>query len=229
MAAEIRAAIALELGLTASAGVAPNKFLAKLASEQRKPDGLFVIRPREVDEFVRQLPLGKLPGIGRKTAQRLESLGLYSCEDARQLGNEELVSRFGKLGEMLAGRIWGHDEQPVQAQRTRKTIGVETTLASDVLDEAACWEVLSRLIPELELRFARACPAEALMGQGIKLKFADFQQTTVYRKGSYQAARFHDLLHEGLLRAQGKPIRLLGLVVGLPGAGEINQLSLDLS
>ena len=116
----------------------------------------------------------------------------------------------------------------MQAQRTRKTIGVETTLASDVLDEAACWQVLSRLIPELELRFARACPAEALMGQGIKLKFADFHQTTVYRKGSYQATRFHDLLHEGLQRAQGKPIRLLGLVVGLPGAGEINQLSLDL-
>ncbi|MGE6169175.1 DNA polymerase IV [Aeromonas media] len=229
MADEIRAAIALELGLTASAGVAPNKFLAKLASEQRKPDGLFVIRPEEVDEFVRQLPLGKLPGIGRKTAERLESLGLYSCEDARQLGNEELVSRFGKLGEMLAGRIWGHDDQPVQARRIRKSIGVETTLASDVLDEAACRAVLGRLIPELELRFAKACPAEALMGQGIKLKFADFHQTTVYRKGSYQATRFHDLLHEGLQRSQGKPIRLLGLVVGLPGAGEINQLSLDLS
>jgi DNA polymerase-4 len=105
MAAEIRAAISAELGLTASAGVAPNKFLAKLASEQRKPDGLFVIRPQEVDEFVRQLPLGKLPGIGRKTAERLESLGLYSCEDARQLGNEELIARFGKLGEMLAGLL----------------------------------------------------------------------------------------------------------------------------
>jgi len=130
---------------------------------------------------------------------------------------------------MLAGRIWGHDEQPVQPQRVRKTVGVETTLASDVLDEAACWEVLSRLIPELELRFAKSCPAEALMGQGIKLKFADFHQTTVYRKGSYQATRFHDLLHEGLQRAQGKPIRLLGLVVGLPGSDEINQLSLDLS
>jgi DNA polymerase-4 len=229
MAREIRAAINAELGLTASAGVAPNKFLAKLASEQRKPDGLFVIRPQEVDEFVRQLPLGKLPGIGRKTADRLESLGLYSCEDARQLGNEELIARFGKLGEMLAGRIWGHDEQPVQAQRVRKTIGVETTLASDVLDEAACWQVLSQLIPELEQRFSVSHGKEQLMGQGIKLKFADFQQTTVYRRGGYQPERFHDLLHEGLLRAQGKPIRLLGLVVGLPAAGEVNQLALDLA
>ena len=229
MAREIRAAINAELGLTASAGVAPNKFLAKLASEQRKPDGLFVIRPQEVDEFVRQLPLGKLPGIGRKTADRLESLGLYSCEDARQLGNEELIARFGKLGEMLAGRIWGHDEQPVQAQRVRKTIGVETTLASDVLDEAACWQVLRQLIPELEQRFSVSHGKEQLMGQGIKLKFADFQQTTVYRRGGYQLERFHDLLHEGLLRAQGKPIRLLGLVVGLPAAGEVNQLALDLA
>ncbi|MFM7968104.1 hypothetical protein ACF2JD_07440 [Aeromonas sp. A-5] len=84
---------------------------------------------------------------------------------------------------------------------------------------------MQQLLPELELRFQLACPAEALMGQGIKLKFADFQQTTVYRsQGSYQAALF-PLLKEGLQRAQGKPIRLLGLVVGLPGAGEINQLS----
>jgi DNA polymerase-4 len=119
-----------------------------------------------VDEFVRQLPLGKLPGIGRKTAERLESLGLYSCEDARQLGNEELIARFGKLGEMLAGRIWGHDEQPVQAQRVRKSIGVETTLASDVLDEAACWQVLRQLIPELEQRFSVSPARSMLMGQG---------------------------------------------------------------
>nr|MBU5881526.1 DNA polymerase IV [Vibrio cholerae O1] len=68
--------------------------------------------------------------------------------------------RFGKLGEMLAGRIGGHDDQPVQSRRLRKSIGVETTLASDVLDEDACWQVLSRLIPELEQRFAKACPAE---------------------------------------------------------------------
>ncbi len=227
MAAEIRQAIVTELGLTASAGVAPNKFLAKLASEQRKPDGLFVIRPEEVDEFVRQLPLAKLPGIGRKTAERLESQGLYSCEDARVLSSDELIARFGKLGEMLTGRIWGRDDQPVQAQRIRKTIGVETTLDSDVLDEAACWQVLSQLIPELERRFAAGYAREQLMGQGIKLKFADFQQTTVYRRGGYQPELFHDLLHEGLLRAQGKPIRLLGLVVGLPRDGEVNQLSLD--
>ncbi len=227
MAAEIRHAIVTELGLTASAGVAPNKFLAKLASEQRKPDGLFVIRPEEVDEFVRQLPLAKLPGIGRKTAERLESQGLYSCEDARVLSSDELIARFGKLGEMLTGRIWGRDDQPVQAQRIRKTIGVETTLASDVLDEAACWQVLSQLIPELERRFAAGYAREQLMGQGIKLKFADFQQTTVYRRGGYQPELFHDLLHEGLLRAQSKPIRLLGLVVGLPRDGEVSQLSLD--
>ncbi|MCW0504594.1 DNA polymerase IV [Aeromonas piscicola] len=227
MAAEIRHAIVTELGLTASAGVAPNKFLAKLASEQRKPDGLFVIRPQEVDEFVCQLPLAKLPGIGRKTADRLESQGLYSCEDARVLSSEELIARFGKLGEMLTGRIWGHDDQPVQAQRVRKTIGVETTLASDVLDEAACWQVLSQLIPELEQRFSVGYAQAQLMGQGIKLKFADFQQTTVYRRGGYQPELFHDLLHEGLLRAQSKPIRLLGLVVGLPRDGEVNQLSLD--
>ena len=229
MAREIRHAIVTELGLTASAGVAPNKFLAKLASEQRKPDGLFIIRPDEVEAFTCLLPLGKLPGVGRKTAERLEAQGLFTCEDARALAPEELQSRFGKLGEMLTNRIWGLDEEPVQAQRVRKTVGVETTLASDLCDELACMEVLNRLLPELERRFQQVCPAEQLMGQGIKLKFADFHQTTVYRgQGGYQAELFIPLLKEGLLRAQGRSVRLLGLVVGLPKEGEVNQLSLDL-
>lgn len=229
MAQEIRQAIVSELGLTASAGVAPNKFLAKLASEQRKPDGLFVIRPDEVAEFVCQLPLGKLPGVGRKTAERLEAQGLYTCEDARALPADELCRRFGKLGEMLTTRIWGLDEQPVQAHRIRKTIGVETTLASDLSNEEACLTVLQQLLPELERRFQAACCAEQVMGQGIKIKFADFHQTTVYRsQGGYQASLFIPLLKEGLLRAEGRSVRLLGLVVGLPKEGEVNQLSLDL-
>ncbi|MCX7126745.1 DNA polymerase IV [Aeromonas sp.] len=229
MAQEIRQAIVSELGLTASAGVAPNKFLAKLASEQRKPDGLFVIRPDEVAEFVCQLPLGKLPGVGRKTAERLEAQGLYTCEDARSLPADELCRRFGKLGEMLTTRIWGLDEQQVQAHRIRKTIGVETTLASDLSNEEACMTVLQQLLPELERRFQAACCAEQVMGQGIKIKFADFHQTTVYRsQGGYQASLFIPLLKEGLLRAEGRSVRLLGLVVGLPKEGEVNQLSLDL-
>ncbi len=229
MAQEIRQAIVSELGLTASAGVAPNKFLAKIASEQRKPDGLFVIRPDEVAQFVCQLPLGKLPGVGRKTAERLEAQGLYTCEDARALPADELCRRFGKLGEMLTSRIWGLDEQPVQAHRIRKTIGVETTLASDLSNEEACLTVLQQLLPELERRFQAACCAEQVMGQGIKIKFADFHQTTVYRsQGGYQASLFIPLLKEGLLRAEGRSVRLLGLVVGLPKEGEVNQLSLDL-
>lgn len=229
MAQEIRQAIVSELGLTASAGVAPNKFLAKIASEQRKPDGLFVIRPDEVAQFVCQLPLGKLPGVGRKTAERLEAQGLYTCEDARALPADELCHRFGKLGEMLTSRIWGLDEQPVQAHRIRKTIGVETTLASDLSNEEACLTVLQQLLPELERRFQAACCAEQVMGQGIKIKFADFHQTTVYRsQGGYQASLFIPLLKEGLLRAEGRSVRLLGLVVGLPKEGEVNQLSLDL-
>ncbi len=118
---------------------------------------------------------------------------------------------------MLTTRIWGLDEQPVQAHRIRKTIGVETTLANDVCDEAACLTVLQQLLPELERRFQLACPAEQVMGQGIKLKFADFHQTTVYRsQGGYQPALFVPLLKEGLQRAQGRSVRLLGLVVGLP-------------
>lgn len=89
--------------------------------------------------------------------------------------------------------------------------------------------VLQQLLPELERRFQAACCAEQVMGQGIKIKFADFHQTTVYRsQGGYQASLFIPLLKEGLLRAEGRSVRLLGLVVGLPKEGEVNQLSLDL-
>lgn len=230
IAQQIRQAIADELGLTASAGVAPNKFLAKLACEQRKPDGLFVIRPEQASEFVRTLPLIKLPGVGRKTAERLEAQGLYSCEDARLLTELELKERFGKLGEMLATRIWGIDDDPVKASRIRKTIGVETTLSHDICDEASCLNYLHGLLAELERRFASHCSADAIMGQGIKLKFTDFQQTTVYRKqAGYEPALFDALLKEGLQRGQGRSIRLLGLVVGLPQEGDVNQLTFHLS
>ena len=229
MAQEIRACIFMELGLTASAGVAPNKFLAKLASEQSKPDGLYVIQPHEVDEFIRQLPLGKLPGVGPKSEARLRSQGFYSCEDLRALSAAELYQRFGKLGELLSRRVWGVDNTPVQVERVRKSVSVEMTLTADVTDEQTCLVLLEQLLPELERRFLRVCTPDQLTGLGVKLKSADFHQTTVYRRADgYLPQLFPLLLKEGLQRVEGRSIRLLGLVVGLAEEQQVQQFTLDL-
>jgi len=139
IAAEIRAAIRQETGLTASAGVSYNKFLAKLASDHRKPDGLFVITPRMGPAFVAALPVGKFHGIGPVTAGRMQALGIHTGLDLRQRSRAVLTEHFGKSGDYLYGVARGVDDRPVQADRVRKSVGAETTFERDLLgwDEVA--------------------------------------------------------------------------------------------
>ena len=228
IAAEIRETIRLELGLTASAGVAPNKFLAKVASERNKPDGQFVIAPHQVDEFVRQLPLAQIPGVGRKSAERMAALGFITCDDLRGLTPEEGKALWGKQGEALLERAWGVDERPVTVSRERKSVGVETTLDEDLSPrEGPVLACLEGLWPELLGRLARHQGGRPVRGMGIKLKFADFQQTTVYRScDKPDVGLLPTLLREGLQRARGRGIRLVGVVVGVGDSSE--QLPLDL-
>src|SRR5690606_22879960 len=113
----IRAAIREETQLTASAGVAPNKFVAKIASDFRKPDGLFVVRPRQVEAFLAPLPVGRLPGVGKVMEQRLASLGLQLVADLRGFPVEELERRFGRWGRRLHELSFGIDERPVVSER----------------------------------------------------------------------------------------------------------------
>ncbi|MBZ6067701.1 DNA polymerase IV [Aeromonas schubertii] len=228
IAAEIRERIREELALTASAGVAPNKFLAKIGSERNKPDGQFVIAPHQVDEFVCQLPLSQIPGVGRKSAERMAALGFITCEDLRALDLERARRLWGKPGEVLLERAWGRDERPVAVSRERKSVGVETTLDEDLPPhEPLVLTCLEALWPELLRRLERHQGRRPVRGVGIKLKFADFQQTTVYRSCERpDAALLPTLLREGLLRARGRGIRLVGVVVGVGDSSE--QLALDL-
>lgn len=131
IARQIREEIRTEIGLTASAGVAPNKFLAKIASDWRKPDGLFVIQPHEVEGFLNALPVNKLPGVGKATATSLERLNIASVADLRTKPLEELTIRFGKFGRRLHELSRGIDDNPVRAHRPRKSLSVETTFDDD--------------------------------------------------------------------------------------------------
>ncbi len=230
IAEAIRADIRHELGLTASAGVAPNKFLAKIASDLNKPDGLFVIRPEQVVAFVAALPLQKIPGVGQKSAERLAALGLHSGADVQAYPASELLLRFGKLGQMVLARAHGIDESPVEVSRVRKSVGVELTLPSDLQRIEEAYPVLAQLEQTLWPRLRRHVPDGRIVRQGVKVKFADFQQTTVERASSHlDTGLFLNLLREAWGRGEGKSVRLVGLVVSLPQPAEVvedPQLSL---
>jgi DNA polymerase-4 len=133
VARTIREQIREELKLTASAGVTPNKFLAKLASDWRKPDGLFVIRPEEIDTFLLPLPVGRLPGVGKVTEERLAKLGARSVRDLRALDSAVLEQHFGRYGQRLRELSLGIDTNPVVPDRPTQSISVEDTFEHDVL------------------------------------------------------------------------------------------------
>lgn len=132
VAREIRDQIRQELTLTASAGVAPNKFLAKLASDWRKPDGLFVLRPEGVDSFLLPLPVGRLPGVGKVTEERLLQLGIKAVVDLRKLDLPTLEDQFGRYGLRLYELARCIDENEVVPDRPTKSISVEDTLEHDL-------------------------------------------------------------------------------------------------
>jgi DNA polymerase-4 len=175
VARTIREQIRKELNLTASAGVAPNKFLAKLASDWRKPDGLFVIQPEEVDAFLLPLPVGRLPGVGKVTEEKLAKLGMKTVGDLRSLERAKLEDEFGRYGVRLYELARGIDESPVVPDRPTKSISVEDTFQEDVL-LAETEPMIRRLAEKLwsasrkESRTARAVV--------LKLKTSEFKILT---------------------------------------------------
>jgi DNA polymerase IV len=230
IAQEIRQAIFNELHLTASAGVAPLKFLAKIASDQNKPNGQFVIEPKEVSDFVANLPLKKIPGVGKVTAEKLRQMGLVCCADVQKTERHLLLNLFGKMGQRIWQYSHGIDEREIQPYRERKSVGVETTLFSNIHQLEEGIDVLATLYPQLVKRVQRACP-EIPLAQlrkiGVKLKFEDFQVTTLEKSAvEFSHENFQHLLGQIWERRQGRSIRLIGLHVTLPEEKVSEQMSL---
>ncbi len=174
-AREIRREIREETRLTASAGVAPNKFLAKIASDWKKPDGLFVIRPHEVEEFLGPLPVARLPGVGRTTEEALAGLGIATVGDLRRFEARELERRFGRFGLRLHELARGVDEHPVEPERPVRSVSAEDTFPEDLL--------LDALAPALDDSAARVWEAARRKSRGgrtvtVKLKTSDFRVLT---------------------------------------------------
>ncbi|MFD2364948.1 DNA polymerase IV [Pseudoduganella sp. GCM10020061] len=230
IAQEIRQRIFDTVGITASAGVAPNKFVAKIASDWNKPDGLFLVRPEEVDEFVAALPVKKLYGVGKVTAARLNKLGAETCADLRNWTMHDLQHHFGSFGARLHDLCRGIDERPVSNSHERKSVSVEETYTPDVPDLPACLDLVPELFDSLLARLKRAGAADQVGKLFVKLKFSDFQQTTVECAGTAPAiALYRRLMEVGYQRGR-QPVRLLGLGVRLDAsrgeASRLEQLSL---
>jgi len=226
IAQAIRERVRNEIGITVSAGVAPNKFLAKIASDWKKPDGLFVIRPPEVEAFVAALPIEKLHGVGAATAARLKKSGMETCADVRSRSLGELRNLVGVLGERLYELSRGVDRREVTPDLERKSLSVEETYVEDLPGLADCRRELAELVAELTKRAARLQDDEAIERIFVKIRFDNFQKTAVERAGStIDEARFMELLEEGVRRVN-RPVRLLGAGLRIGRASAKDQMDL---
>jgi DNA polymerase IV len=213
LAQVIRGTIFRKTKLTSSAGIGPNKLIAKIASEMNKPNGQFEVTPEQVPEFMEKLPVRKIWGIGEKTERKLEELGVKTCGQLQRFSRPELVEFFGKFGLDLYELCRGIDHRPVEPDRPRKSLSTEETFAADLTTVDQCEEKLEELFQELMADLAQKEATREIKKIFVKLKFNDFSRTTAERAGLAPTLQdFHSLLAEAFART-GKPVRLVGLGV----------------
>ena len=211
IAAEIRQRIADRIGITVSAGIAPNKFIAKIASDWNKPDGQYVVTPGQVDNFLEDLPVDRIWGVGRVTAQRLEQQGIKTCGDVRRFDVYRFVQTFGQFGEHIHKLAHGIDDRPVVSEWRRKSVSVENTYAEDLPDLDSCRARIPALIESLERRLQRLDDDYRIQNCFLKMKFNDFSQTTIERQQTAPSYDDFAMLCEEAWQRGDRPVRLLGI------------------
>jgi DNA polymerase-4 len=216
IAREIKTRIRLRTGLTASAGVSYNKFLAKIASGMNKPDGLCVITPEQGEDFIAGLPVGKFFGVGKATEAHMHQLAIFTGADLKRMSEHELVRHFGKSGYFFYNIVRGIDERPVIAERERKSLSKETTFDTDLRDPRRMLEELL----ELSTQVTSVLRKEQLTAKTIfiKVKYFDFKQVTRRLTLENPVADFSGM-HEEIktllekTEIKKKAVRLLGFGV----------------
>ena len=225
----IRAEVEAEVGITVSVGAAPNKFLAKVASDWNKPNGLFAVKPHQVDAFVSRLEVRKIPGIGPKTAERLAAKGIVLCSDAQSYSLMELVSLFGRTGASLFKRCRGQDDRALSTDRIRKSISVEHTFSKDLYLAQELDEEVEVLWAKFLQRTEKAQIDSRQLAPFVKVKFNDFSQTTLADHLQIVSLdSFRQLLQQARLRNDSDEIqgvRLIGIGGRCPDINE-QQLAL---
>ncbi|MGZ3910687.1 MAG: DNA polymerase IV [Flavisolibacter sp.] len=216
IASEIRSSIKEELGLTASAGVSINKFIAKIASDMNKPDGLTFIGPSRVQTFVEGLAVEKFFGVGEVTARKMKSMNLHTGADLKRMTEAELVDHFGKIGRFFFQIVRGIDDRKVEPRQETKSVGAEDTFPFDLTGTAEMNEALNKLAAVVHNRLVR----HGLKGRTItlKIKYSDFRVITRSRSFSlalddltWMADTARDLLLT--TEPENKPVRLLGITI----------------
>ena len=216
IARKIRSDIKSKTGLTASAGISVNKFLAKIASDINKPDGLFLIKPDDAEKFIEMLIVEKFYGIGKVTAQKMHKLGIHTGADLKKWDLISLVRNFGKPGVFFYDIVRGIDDRPVEPDQERKSVGTELTYEKDLTTR---FEIIAELY-KLEKELMERLEHSETTGRTItmKVKFSDFRQIT-RSKTLQNYIRNFDTLHKEvsiirrLLKLEGSRIRLLGLSI----------------
>lgn len=216
IAKDIKNEIKKRTGLTASAGISYNKFLAKIASELKKPDGLFVITPDDAEEFIENLPVEKFFGIGKVTAERMHKLGVHDGGDLKKWDLTDLIRNFGKAGKFFYDIARGIDDRPVEPESERKSIGTELTYEKDLITSFEIIAELYKVEKELMERLEHAGTTGKTIT--LKIKFSDFTQITRSRSLKHYIKDFKTLHREVTeirksLELQGTRIRLLGVSI----------------
>jgi DNA polymerase-4 len=218
IAIKIKSDILEKISITGSAGVAPNKLLAKIASDMNKPDGLTVVKPAAVENFLKNLPLRKISGVGPVFEKRLKSFGFNVCSDLWTCSQSDLISKFGdNSGQFLYLKSRGIDTSPVKSHRVRKSIGHEETYSTDITDKA----IIRQNLHEIAEKVVTLIQSKKIAGYTltVKIKFSDFRQLT--RSQTYSSP-IADLLSisntavnllEKCIEENKKPVRLLGITL----------------
>ncbi|MCJ7448798.1 MAG: DNA polymerase IV [Bacteroidales bacterium] len=231
IAKEIKKEIKKRTGLTASAGISVNKFLAKIASEVKKPDGLFVIPPEKAEKFIEELPVEKFYGIGKVTAEKMHKLGIHKGCDLKQWELPALIRNFGKAGKFYYDIARGIDDRPVETEYERKSIGTEMTYEKDLTTDFEIIAELYKVEKELMERLEHAETTGRTVT--VKVKFSDFRQLT-RSKTLQNYIRDFDALHREVseirksIKLEGFRVRLLGVSVSNLESDDCEDMQLHL-
>jgi DNA polymerase-4 len=215
IACQIRKRIKTEIGITSSAGISVNKFVAKIATEVNKPDGQKTIHPTNVNDFLDRLPIGKFFGVGKVTKKKMQDHGIYLGRDLRKLNRSYLVKNFGKSGKYFYNIIRSIDNNPVNPNRIRKSVGTEKTFSSDLSSVKDILFELNILANELEKRlFISKKKGKTIT---LKIKYYDFKQITISRTIEQYVNKkvdFFLIVKDLIIKASLiKPVRLLGISI----------------
>lgn len=228
IAKAIKTAIHQELSLTASAGVSTNKFIAKIASDYQKPDGLTFIGPSKIIPFLEQLPIDKFFGVGKVTATKMKSIGIHTGKELKAFSENELIRKFGKSGKFFYHMVRGEDNRPVKPNRIAKSVGIEDTFETDLKEVPDMLKELRLLCDKL----AKRLESKAKQGRTVtlKIKFADFTQITRSKTSLFYLNTADDIFQHiadlfSKIDMEDKRVRLLGVTLSNFYDAELEKLN----